>query len=346
MRTAQPFPVQVENPGDLVAALPYLLAFHPVDSLVALVLGRSGPRRVVLTLRVDLPAPRHRRALAHQLLVPITEAEGPVVLVVVGGGAADPPDSLPHRGLVESMWAALDSEGIEVACSVWTSATAHGAPWVSYGDPTDRGTVADPDSSAIAAACTAAGMVTFGSRAELVAVVAPDDDETLTRRAELLDEATLAAEAAYDPEQAAQRGLALVVRAVAEAADRAAPLADEEVVALTIALGDLWVRDKSLTFATGPQVMAAERLWTELTRATPVPERAQPATLLAFSAYLRGDGALASVALDQAELAHPNHRLATLLRGALDAAVPPAHLTRMILSASRAEWSSDGPQWS
>ncbi len=176
-------------------------------------------------------------------------------------------------------------------------------------------------------------------------MVAPDDDESLARRAKLLDEATLAAEDAYDPEQAAHQGVALVGRAVAEAADRATPLADEEVVALTIALGDMWVRDRCLAFAIGPQVMAAERLWTELTRVTPIPERAQPAALLAFSAYLRGDGALASVALDQAEEAHPNHRLASLLRGALDAALPPEQLTRMILNASRSGWSSDGPRW-
>ena len=64
----------------------------------------------------------------------------------------------------------------------------------------------------------------------------------------------------------------------------------------------------------GPAAAAAEQLWAALVRELPDPEAAEPAALLAVSALLRGDGALANVALDRAEQAWPGHRLTRLLR--------------------------------
>jgi hypothetical protein len=346
MRTPpQAAAVQVDGPGELVAALPHLLAFHPVDSLVALVLSDTRPTRVALSLRVDLPAPRHRRALAHQLLTPIRSEAGSVVLVVVGGGTPDPPRSLPHQGLIDCFESVLATADIRLAGAVWASATHEGARWIGYGEVERTGTVPDPTGSEMAAACAAAGMITFASRADLAAVLTPDDPEALSRREALLDEAALRAESEQDREQAARKGLLLITRAVTNAHDRTTPLSDHDIVSLTTALADLWVRDMSLVFATGPHSAAAERLWTELTRATPIPERAQAATLLAFSAYLRGDGALASVALDQAEEACPSHRLASLVRSALDHALPPDQLARIAMSSPRPDWTPDGPRW-
>ncbi len=335
----------MHGPGELVAAVPHLLAFHPVDSLVTLVLSDTRPTRVAMSLRVDLPAPRHRRALAHQLLTPIRGEAGSVVLVVVGGGTPDQPASLPHQGLVDSLESLLASADIPLTGAVWASGTTEGAQWIEYGPTKRTGTVPDPTVSELAAACAAKGMVTFASRADLAAVLTPDAPEALSRREALLDEATLKAERDEDREQAARKGLLLITRAVTNAYDRTTPLSDDDVVALTLALADLWVRDMALVFATGPHATAAERLWTELIRATPAPERAQPATLLAYSAYLRGDGALASVALDRAEEACPSHRLASLVRSALDHALPPDQLARIAMSPSKPDWTPDGPLW-
>jgi hypothetical protein len=346
MRTSPQAPeVQVHGPADLVAAVPHLLAFHPVDSLVVLVLSDDDAGKVAMSLRVDLPPPRHRRALARQLLAPIRCDAGSVVLVVVGGGTPDPPSALPHQGLVDCLAAALATAAVPLVDAIWASGTAEGDRWIEYGPAGRTGVVPDPAVSELAAACAAAGMVTFASRADLAAVVAPDAPEALSRREALLDEATLRAERDQDREQAARKGLLLITRAVTNAYGRTTRMSDTDVIALTVALTDLWVRDMALVFATGPHAMAAERLWTELTKATPAPERAQPATLLAFSAYLRGDGALASVALDQAEEACPSHRLASLVRSALDHALPPDQLARIAMSSSRPDWTPDGPQW-
>jgi hypothetical protein len=332
--------VRVDEPGDLIAALPHLLAFHPADSVVVVAMSPGRPSTISLTLRVSLPAPRHRYAVARQLMGPLAEHDAEsVAVVVVGGGSADPPGSLPHRGLVEAIEERAREEGLLLTCALWTSATTKGSRWFCYDHVECAGTVPDPDGSELAAASAAVGMVTFPSREAFAEVVAPDDPAAVAARGAILDREV----DKLDPEWfcspvSARKGLALVRRAVADAAERLRPLGDEEVVELAIALSDLRVRDASLAFAIGSRTMEAERLFAELTRLCPAPERSQPAALLAFSAYLRGDGALASVALEQAELACPGHRLAALLRAALDAGLPPQRLEAMAVRAARSDW--------
>ena len=89
-------------------------------------------------------------------------------------------------------------------------------------------------------------------------------------------------------------------------------------------------------WCTGAGAAAAERLWLALVRATPAPERAEPAALLALTAYLRGDGALAGVALDAALNACPHHSLSGLLRAALDGGLPPELLRGVAEDAAAA----------
>ncbi|WP_027934919.1 DUF4192 domain-containing protein [Amycolatopsis thermoflava] len=126
--------------------------------------------------------------------------------------------------------------------------------------------------------------------------------------------------------------LAVVRAALARAVAGDFDLSDEDVVSLAMALSDLTVRDRCLTTADPPgepPATAAERLWLELVRRTPMPERAEPAVLLGYSAYRRGDGVLAALAFDNALAAHPGHRLAELLRICLSHQLPPETLRRL-----------------
>ncbi|GAA3819469.1 DUF4192 domain-containing protein [Amycolatopsis tucumanensis] len=126
--------------------------------------------------------------------------------------------------------------------------------------------------------------------------------------------------------------LAVVRAALARAVAGDFDLSDEDVVSLAMALSDLTVRDRCLTTADppgDPPSTAAERLWLELVRRTPMPERAEPAVLLGYSAYRRGDGVLAALAFDNALAAHPGHRLAELLRICLSHQLPPDTLRRL-----------------
>lgn len=125
-------------------------------------------------------------------------------------------------------------------------------------------------------------------------------------------------------------GIALIDRAIADAGAGRLILNDARVVALAGALADPGVRDAAMVRCAGPEAPAAEHLWTALVRETPDPEAAEPAALLAVSALLRGDGALANVALDRAERAWPGHRLTGILRAVADAGTRPEKM-RMCL---------------
>ena len=52
-------PVRLRRPDDLVTLTPYLIGFHPADDLV--LIGFAADRAVV-SVRVDLPDARGRRA--------------------------------------------------------------------------------------------------------------------------------------------------------------------------------------------------------------------------------------------------------------------------------------------
>jgi hypothetical protein len=79
---------------------------------------------------------------------------------------------------------------------------------------------------------------------------------------------------------------------------------------------------------------AAETLWLALCRELPDPEAAEAAVLLAACGLLRGDGALANVALDRAERSWPGHRLAGLLRRVAARGTPPARVREWLVTAS------------
>ncbi|GAA3458936.1 DUF4192 domain-containing protein [Saccharothrix longispora] len=317
---------RIHDPGDLIAAVPHLLGFHPVDSLVLLALEGTS---VAVTLRTDLPPPDRVRAVVDRLLAPLARCHrANAVAVVVGGGSGDPPEELPQDQLVDELDDALRAMGVPLVLAVWTAATAAGEPWFDYHDAATRGTVPDPAATTLAATSAAEGFVTFASRAAMAELLTPDPPEVLARRARLLDRR--AADPAPPAGAALQARHRDLVRAeVVRAATRKRPLTDEEVADLAHALSNPWVRDAGLAHCTGEHARGAENLWLELTRACPAPERAEPATLLAFSAYLRGLGTLAALALDRAEQAHPGHRLSGLLRAALDTALPPETLRRL-----------------
>jgi hypothetical protein len=175
--------------------------------------------------------------------------------------------------------------------------------------------------------------VTCGSREELAELLATEDPETLRRRAVLLDAAD--AEHPMSGRLVKQRFAQLKQLYRATAAGDVA-LNDSVVAEVASALCDHRVRDACLPWCSGSGAVAAERLWLALVRATPAPERAEPAALLALTAYFRGDGALAGVALDAAQQACPHHSLSGLLRAALDGGLPPELLRGVARDAAAA----------
>jgi hypothetical protein len=322
--------IRLSDPSELIAAVPHLLGFHPHDSVVLMALqGKS----LGLTLRADLVPADQARPLAEQLLRPILRQRPTGVALVVVGGDITLDGDPPHRALVDALDDVLTSAGLRVVHAAWTAETAGGAPWRCYDDPLCTGTVVDPATSPLAAATVAAGAVTFRSREAMAELLAAEDPAALQRRAALLD----AADAEHPMStKLVDRRLAQLKELHRAASTDDLMLSDRIVAEVASALCDHRVRDACLPWCTGTGAAAAERLWLALVRATPPPERAEPAALLALVAYLRGDGALASIALDTALQACPHHSLSSLLRAALDGGLPPDLLRGVAADAAAA----------
>ena len=349
-------PLRVGTPGELVAAVPALIGFHPNESLVVIGTGGASGRRIGLTLRVDLPPPEHVIELAAVVVDSLfaDTPSGAAVIVIADGPEGAP----PAADLVDLVVTRLEAREVDVHTVLWASGTAGGSHWRCYDACACAGTVPDPATTATMAAAVAGGQVVLPDRAALVGRVAPADPGRIRRREERLVALLDAAEEAVDvgAERAAEggtrsaagsaggglgdsgSGVALLDEAVAEAAAGRLALDDDRVVALATALGLPDVRRAALRHCMGPRTRAAEELWAALTRETPDPEAAEPAALLAVSALLRGDGALANVALERADRAWPGHRFTRTVHSMLARRIRPD-----VLLAHLEDWLTDVP---
>lgn len=337
-----PVPLRVSDPGELIAAVPPLIGFHPRDSLVLVATGGESGRRLGLTLRIDLPEPGHPPGVPAEIAATavrgllLDEPAGAAVIVV--GGSPEPdlgPDrlELPWRGLAYLAATDLERRGVDVHTLLWAQSTAAGARWACYDPCGCHGTLPDPGTTSFAAAAVANGQVVHADRAALRALVTPPDPERIRRREALLLRTLGAAAGDHTAGDPAVLGPGAVDAAIADAAADRLVLDDDRVVSLACALAVPALRDDALLRSVGPDPAAAEHLWTALVRETPDPEAAEPAALLAASALLRGDGALANVALDRAQQAWPGHRLTALLRAVADAGMRPAQVRRCLVGA-------------
>lgn len=131
------------------------------------------------------------------------------------------------------------------------------------------------------------------------------------------------AQRAAAPECSDRRELESILSAVVRVSSGEGLLASE-TAELALALDNVKVRDSALALAVSACADDAEQLWILLARNLPDPERANAAVLLGYSAYVRGDGPLAGIALGAALDSDPDHVLATLLDGALQSGLRPA----------------------
>ncbi|NIH79419.1 DUF4192 domain-containing protein [Amycolatopsis viridis] len=328
--------VRISDPGELVAAVPHLLSFRPGPSVILLNHSRGRERRIIPVIRADLPGEPHERDVVRELVDRLLRHPGAGVTVVIVGsrlGHRARPGELPHRSLTQRLITALDEAGRPVDHALWVPEIRGGAPWTCYHDDCGAGVLPDDRETVMAATMATRGWVTHDSREELVRQLDPDDPAALDRRQRLLDDAVEALAGTGRSAEEERAGRLAVVRAALGRAVRGDfDLSDDDVVLLAMALSDLKVRDRCLTTAEPPgepAAIAAERLWLELVRRTPPPERAEAAVLLGYAAYRRGDCVLAGLAFGNALAAHPGHRLAELLQICLHRQLPPDALGRL-----------------
>jgi hypothetical protein len=272
------------------------------------------------------------------VLLAVVSEDGDDVALAAGPVPAPPAPELPHRGLVHEAVLAFDSAGVPVREALLVRA----GRWWSYDCPREccapgSGTPLPAGTSQLAAAAALTGRVVEADRAALVRRIAPVGFLAAEGMARACDEvgddlARRTAQQGWDV--VAEEAWAAVLAAVEAAGPGSVErLADRQVARLAWALRDVDVRDRALALALGPSAAAAEVVWTEVTRRAPAPLDAAPATLLAVTAWVRGDGALANVALERALASQPSYTFAVLLRSALDACLRPAEVRQLIREA-------------
>jgi hypothetical protein len=342
--------VRLSDPGEIAAAVPQLLGFRPTESVVLIGLGGRSGNRVGLTVRVDIPPPEHAGEIAGVLVRSIRTDRARAVVVALVSEAPDeaagplpafrPGGGLPHRPLLRELTLALTAAGLAVRDAL----LVRSGRWWSYdcSEPCcapGRGTALPGGVTALEAAAVAGGVVVENSRTDLERRLEDPLGRPATREACLRWAGERWA-------QAAERGWTAVADdawdAVEEAVAACRPgagtattrLTDDLVARVVWGLRDTAVRDRVLELALTAEPSALEELWTECTRRAPVPLDAAPATLLAVSAWLRGDGAMANIALERALDSDPDYRLAALLAAALARCLSPADLRALIAESA------------
>jgi hypothetical protein len=323
--------VRVSSPADVLAVVPHLLGFHPGKSLVVMGVGR--PRaRVQLAFRYDLPDPpdavhaadiaehaaevlRHRRI---STVIGVGYGPGTLVTPVADALAA----ALRQAGLrLHELMRVENGRYWSYLCQNPECCPAEGVPFDVRANPA-------------AAAMTVAGLVAYPDRAALASTVAPVTGaaarsmEQATRRARERAADLIAQASAPGTGRPARLLVDEGRRAVREAIDtyRAGGrlLADEPLAWLTVVLAHLPVRDDAWARMDAEYRAAHLRLWTDVVRRAAPAYLPAPASLLAFTAWQSGEGALANIAIDRALAADPGYSLAQLLRDIMDAGVPPS----------------------
>ncbi|WP_424211429.1 DUF4192 domain-containing protein [Streptomyces sp. BI20] len=366
---AEPPPgVALRDPGELADALPYLLGYHPTDSLVLLGL-RDDQGRLGARLRVPLPEdPRRWDALAEQVaacLVEGSERHGARPRGAVLYLCRDPrPGQDPvevARGLeplARRVRLACGSREVPVVEALCLAA----GRWWSYlcPDPgccSRAGTPLPPaGSSVMAATATYAGLRIRGTLRDLEADLAPVEGpraeeqlRALDRAAgrlvpRMLNDAVAAEEIRAETLALAEELMRRLTRFRPRPGWGADPARDEalidcdEAATLILGLQDRDTRDAAAEWMEGAEAAPALRLWRTLARrcvGAYAEHAAAPLALAGWVSWSTGDEPTARIALGLALRADERYQFARLLHHACNEGLDPERL-RTCLRESRA----------
>jgi hypothetical protein len=335
--------MRISGPPDVLQAVPYLLGFHPTNSLVLLGLA---DRELVVTARVDLPELAEPRALSR-LIDALARGGARDLLAVVYGDGGPMPDisrgrngpgwQLPWAGLVP----ALEEECERCGCELGEALYVAGGRWWSYlcdgdGCCPRSGTPLPEAPSEFVAEATFAGMVALPDRAAVEAMLDPVAQERLAAVAELVAAADRrgVAEIVAGRGERAIRSAKRAIFAAARKADAAAEaqgewaLSDAEVARLGSALTQTEVRDAVWIAVDGGR-LDGRPLWRELARRLPGRYAAAPLFLFGWGSWRAGNGALAVIAVDRTLERDPGYGAADLLRAALTYGLNPNQVPKL-----------------
>ncbi|OBJ07158.1 DUF4192 domain-containing protein [Mycobacterium sp. 1465703.0] len=324
---------ELSRPGALIAALPAVLGFVPENSLVLVSLGDGELGSV---MRVDLSDELAARVEHLAEVAAAASPEAVIAVIVDADGANCPSCNEEYRQLSVTLAEALSQHGIELWASHVVDQIALGGHWHCAEGCGSSGPIDDPAASPLAAAAVLEGRRLYPRRADLQAVIAPDDPARSAALAETVSRQADRRRAAHHAHPVrCTRGDVELAMAAASRVAAGESLSDEELATLGCALSDAQVRDILYALAVGERAGDVESLWALLARTLPAPWRVEALVLIAFSAYARGDGPLAGVSLQEALRCEPDHRMAGMLDTALQSGLRPEHIRDLALTGYR-----------
>ena len=319
--------LRIKNPADLLAAVPGVLGFHPRDSVVLLTPGAAANP---FHARVDLPDDIDDldELVAH--LVQVCRRAGTHQVAVVL--------YTTDRALADVVMVMLETDLADGDVVVALGVRADGERWFCLagcvGDCAGEGTPYDVSTHPITVAAVVEGRVVHDSREALRDSLVGGDPDEVERVTEAMEVAMDRCEAASRhplgppaPEAArahlVQEGRWVQHRLRRFVEDRQR-LDAHDVGRLLVALASVEVRDVAWSEITRATARVHVDLWRDVVRRSPLVALAAPAALLAFAAWLSGDGALAWCAVDRSQQAEPDYSMAALVAQTLACAMPPS----------------------
>jgi hypothetical protein len=310
--TSQPF--RIRNEADVLALVPYTLGFHPVDSLVLVTLDAT---KRPFQARIDLPDDLDELSdIAEQLMVASVRNGAERAMVI-----AYTDDECLGEAAAGALVETLDRAGVPTLLMIRADGS-RGVP-LGQGETGAEGHPYDLSGHELSSRAVLDGKVTFRDRGELVDSLAAVDlasvEEVEGRHDDLPDlpgaGQELLLESLWLMEQ---------VRALVAGQQPPGQLEPGVVARLLRAVTNRDVRDLVWSDVTRENAEGHVALWREVVRRSPESLVAPAAGLLAFAAWLAGDGALAWCAVDRCLCADPDHVLGQLVGDALTTATPPS----------------------
>lgn len=254
---------------------------------------------------------------------------------------------------------AVEKELVNCGVCVQEVLRVEDARWWSYRceDPEccpASGTPFDISTTVVAAQATMAGQVVLADRGELARTVAPLGGRIreVMRSATALAERRLAeaelhfARTRSDLRRAGGPRVEEGVPFVRTIIERLPELPDEDEIAwLGVLLTHVRVRDEAWVRIDPDRVGQHILLWREVLRRVQEPYAPAPASLLAYGAFIAGDGGLANVAIDRALAADPGYSMALLLKDVIQAGLPPSSARLRMRPEDLAEAWEDLAAW-
>ena len=313
---------ELTSPHDLLAAVPFMVGYHPKDSLVAMALR---DHKVVMAMRVDLPDQQMMEATSRIIASHLLREEASEAIVVgylsATESSLDPLATL--REVITAQGVAI-KECIEVRGGHFRSMLCED---VECCPP--EGTPVPPlsDSRVTVEQVAAGNPLPYLDLDEMKrSIAALPADKDLSKAIKKI------AEIDYESD-----GVVVLQREGADAINQLAAQfkkdgfsEDKALQALVLVrLLDLQVRDYAMGMATDESADLLWDMWRWLLRVAPRGYVAGVAVIFATASYERGDGALAQRALDRAFDDNPSYQMAKLLRRTFAAGWPPSAFTQM-----------------